>query len=62
MGWHCDKLVDSGRRKFLTGASIAAVGAAASAVVPGKAKAATSPRAGHLSVEPAGQSPRPEDQ
>ena len=28
----CDKLVDSGRRKFLTGASVAAVGAAASAI------------------------------
>ena len=25
MGTHCDKLVDSGRRKFLTGASVAAV-------------------------------------
>ena len=30
---HCDKLVDSGRRKFLTGASVAAAGAAASAIV-----------------------------
>ena len=28
MGTHCDKLVDAGRRKFLTGASVAAVGAA----------------------------------
>lgn len=37
---HCDKLVDSGRRKFLTGASFAAVGAAASAVVTPQAKAA----------------------
>ena len=25
MGTHCDKLVDSGRRKFLTGASVAAM-------------------------------------
>jgi arsenite oxidase small subunit len=43
MGWHCNKLVDSGRRKFLTGASIAAAGAAASVVVPGKAKAEPAP-------------------
>ena len=40
MGTHCDKLVDSGRRKFLTGASVAAVGAAASAVMTPQAKAA----------------------
>jgi len=40
MGTHCDKLVDSGRRKFLTGASVAAVSAAASAVVAPQAKAA----------------------
>ena len=39
---HCDKLVDSGRRKFLTGASVAAVGAAASAVMTPQAKAAPS--------------------
>jgi arsenite oxidase small subunit len=36
----CDKLVDAGRRKFLTGASIAA-GAAAVAIVPGDAQAAS---------------------
>ncbi len=40
MGTPCDKLVDSGRRKFLTGASVAAVGAAASAVMTPQAKAA----------------------
>ena len=37
---HCDKLVDSGRRRFLTGASVAAVGAAASTVMTAQAKAA----------------------
>ena len=37
----CDKLVDIGRRKFLTGASVTAVGAAASAVMVPQAKAAT---------------------
>jgi len=37
---HCDKLVDSGRRRFLTGASVAAVGAAASTVMTSQAKAA----------------------
>ena len=40
MTTHCDRLVDSGRRKFLTGASIAAAGAAASAVMAPQAKAA----------------------
>ena len=35
MGTHCDKLVDTGQRKFLTGASVAAVSAAASTVVTG---------------------------
>ena len=39
MGTHCDRLVDSGRRKFLTGASVAAVSAAASTVVGPQAKA-----------------------
>jgi arsenite oxidase small subunit len=39
MGTHCDQLVDSGRRKFLTGASVAAVSAAASTVVAAPAKA-----------------------
>ena len=39
MTTHCDKLVDSGRRKFLTGASVTAVGAAASAVIAAPAKA-----------------------
>ena len=37
---HCDKLVDSGRRRFLTGASVAAVGAAATTVMSPQAKAA----------------------
>jgi arsenite oxidase small subunit len=40
MTTRCDKLVDAGRRKFLTGASVAAAAAAASAVVPPQAKAA----------------------
>ena len=39
MGTHCDKLVDSGRRKFLTGASVAAVSAAAATVMVPRAKA-----------------------
>ena len=38
MGKHCDKLVNSGRRKFLTGASVTAAGVAASVIAP-KAKA-----------------------
>ena len=38
----CDLLVDVGRRRFLSGAGIAAAGAAATAVMPsGEAKAAT---------------------
>jgi len=40
MTTHCDKLVDAGRRKFLTGASVAAAAAAASAVGAPQAKAA----------------------
>jgi arsenite oxidase small subunit len=36
---HCDRLVDAGRRKFLTGASVAAAGAAASAVMAREARA-----------------------
>ena len=40
MTTQCDKLVDAGRRKFLTGASVTAVGAAASAMVAPPAKAA----------------------
>jgi arsenite oxidase small subunit len=39
MGTHCDKFVDSGRRKFLTGASVAAVSAAASTVVAPQVRA-----------------------
>ena len=40
MEGHCDKLVDSGRRKFLTGASVAAGSAVvASTVVAPQAKA-----------------------
>ena len=35
----CDKLVDSSRRKFLTSASVAAAGVAASTVVGPHAKA-----------------------
>jgi arsenite oxidase small subunit len=36
----CQKLVDVGRRKFLSGASLAAAGAAAASVIPQEAKAA----------------------
>ncbi len=36
----CQKLVDVGRRKFLSGAGIAAAGAAAATVIPPSAKAA----------------------
>jgi arsenite oxidase small subunit len=39
MGTHCDKLVDSGRRKFLTGASVAAASAAVSTIVAPQARA-----------------------
>ncbi|ABE65010.1 Twin-arginine translocation pathway signal (plasmid) [Nitrobacter hamburgensis X14] len=37
---HCDHLVDVGRRKFLSGAGLAAAGAAAATMVPVHAKAA----------------------
>jgi arsenite oxidase small subunit len=36
----CHKMVDAGRRQFLSGASLAAVGAAAATVIPHEAKAA----------------------
>jgi arsenite oxidase small subunit len=36
----CDRMVDAGRRKFLTGAGFAAAGAAAAAALPTQAKAA----------------------
>ena len=36
----CDRLVDAGRRKFLTGAGVAAAGAAAVSVLPREAAAA----------------------
>jgi arsenite oxidase small subunit len=36
----CNRIVDAGRRKFLSGAGIAAAGVAAAAVIPTKAKAA----------------------
>jgi arsenite oxidase small subunit len=36
----CEKLIDAGRRKFLSGASLAAAGAAAVAIIPQEAKAA----------------------
>jgi len=41
MTTRCDRLVDAGRRKFLTGASVVAAAAAASAVGAPQAKAAT---------------------
>jgi arsenite oxidase small subunit len=37
---HCDRMVDAGRRKFLSGAGFAAAGAAVSTVVSNQAKAA----------------------
>jgi arsenite oxidase small subunit len=37
----CDKLVDAGRRQFLTGSALAAAGAAASVTLPTQAKAQT---------------------
>ena len=46
MTTHCDKLVDAGRRWFLSGAGVAAAGAAAAAVVPQRAEAAA-PLAGY---------------
>jgi arsenite oxidase small subunit len=39
----CDALIDGGRRKFLTGAGVVAVGAAASGVTAPEAKADRSP-------------------
>ena len=42
----CPRMVDVGRRKFLTGATVAAAGAAAATVVP--QKAAASPQLARL--------------
>jgi arsenite oxidase small subunit len=39
----CDAMIDAGRRKFLTGAGVVAVGAATAAVAVPEAKAAPSP-------------------
>jgi arsenite oxidase small subunit len=39
----CNAMVDAGRRKFLTGASVVAAGAAASAVPVSDTKAAPAP-------------------
>ena len=55
MGKHCDKLVDLGRRKFLTGASVAAAAVAASATVGARCEGGARRRAGHLSIKPARQ-------
>jgi arsenite oxidase small subunit len=41
----CDLLVDAGRRRFLSGAGIAAAGAAATTVMPAKAATDTVPKA-----------------
>ena len=41
----CPRMVDLGRRKFLTGAGVAAAGAAAATVVPQRAEAAAAPLA-----------------
>ena len=49
----CDLMVDHARRKFLTGASMAAVGAAASTMTPRRSSACR--RAVDLSVKPARQ-------
>ncbi|WP_454633919.1 arsenate reductase (azurin) small subunit [Bradyrhizobium cenepequi] len=40
MSQHCDRMVDVGRRKFMSGAGLAAAGVAVTSVVPGQAKAA----------------------
>jgi len=45
MSRRCDLVVDAGRRRFLSGASIAAAGAAATAVMPAKAANGTVPNA-----------------
>ena len=45
MSTRCDLLVDVGRRRFLSGASIAAAGAAATAVMPANAATGTVPNA-----------------
>lgn len=37
---HCDRMVDAGRRKFLSGAGLAAAGVAAATMAPAQAKAA----------------------
>ena len=37
---HCDRMIDAGRRKFLSGAGLAAAGAAVTNIVPNQAKAA----------------------
>ena len=55
MTTHCDKLVDLGRRKFLTGASVAAVGAAASTVDGAASEGRAGRGARRLSVKPARQ-------
>ena len=39
----CPKMVDAGRRKFLSGASLAAAGMAAATVVPSRAESAPAP-------------------
>ena len=48
----CDRKVDIGRRWFLSGAGVAAAGAAAATVMPQKAAAQPATRAASLSVEP----------
>ena len=40
MSQHCDRMVDVGRRKFMSGAGLAAAGVAVTSVVPAQAKAA----------------------
>ena len=42
----CDLLIDVGRRRFLSGAGVAAAGAAASAVLPAEQAKAATPNAG----------------
>ena len=45
----CPKMIDSGRRKFLSGAGFAAAGAAAATVVPSSARERTGTRSRGLS-------------
>ena len=58
----CPKMIDAGRRKFLSGAGLAAAGMAAATVVPSPAESAPAPARVEYPVEPARQCPRPQAQ